>query len=207
VPAPAALVAPMTVSSYSVSVALDAGGVLAPAGMFLPLSTAPSPPAQPVAAGKERARPYSWSELETAKLKLAVTKHGRDWAALAKAVGSKSAVQCRNKVALLVKGGRMSTVRKVTHKGRFGFSSSKEGAALDATAQLGQREAQLLEDEARGVALERSAGTKRRRSNWLPDEEARLNDALWCNTRVNLKRDYWARIAGPVRRHNDDPAV
>ncbi len=89
VPAPAALVAPMTVSSYSVSVALDAGGVLAPAGMSLPLSTAPSPPAQPVAAGKERARPYSF---ETAKLKLAVTKHGgatgprwpRRWAARAR---------------------------------------------------------------------------------------------------------------------------
>jgi hypothetical protein len=197
VPAPAALVAPMTVSSYSVSVAGDAGGVLTPAGMSLPLSTAPSPPAKSVAAGKERARPYSWSELETAKLKLAVNKHGRDWAALAKAVGSKSAVQCRSKVALLVKGGRMSTVRKMTHNGRFGLSSSKEDAALDATAQLDQHEAQLLEDEARGVSLERATGIKRRRSNWLPDEEARLNEALERDTRVNLKRD-WAAIAGHV---------
>jgi hypothetical protein len=193
VPAPAALVAPMTVSSYSVSVAVGAGGVLAPAGMPLPLSRA-----QSVAAGEKRARPYSWSELETAKLKLAVSKHGRDWAAVAKEVGSKDKAQCRSKVTLLVKGGRISTVRKMTHKGVFCFSSSKEDAALDETAQLDQHEAQLLADEARGVALERVAGTKRRCSNWLPDEETRLNEALERDARANPKRRDWAAIAGHV---------
>jgi hypothetical protein len=49
----------------------------------------------------------SWSEVELGALKRAVALHGRDWAAVASSVGSKTSGQCMSKVANEVAAGRM----------------------------------------------------------------------------------------------------
>ncbi len=40
----------------------------------------------------------SWSASELRLLRVAVRRHGRDWAAVARGVGNKTNVQCRGKV-------------------------------------------------------------------------------------------------------------
>ena len=49
----------------------------------------------------------SWSKAELGALKRAVTLHGRDWAAVASSLGSKTRQQCKSKVASEVVAGRM----------------------------------------------------------------------------------------------------
>ena len=49
----------------------------------------------------------SWSKNELGALKNAVTVHGRDWAAVASSVGSKTQEQCKDKVAKEFAAGRM----------------------------------------------------------------------------------------------------
>ncbi len=49
----------------------------------------------------------SWSQVELGALKRAVALHGRNWAAVASCVGSKTMQQCRDKVAKEVAAGRM----------------------------------------------------------------------------------------------------
>jgi hypothetical protein len=49
----------------------------------------------------------SWSQVELDALKRAVALHGRDWAAVANSVGSKTKLQCVHKVAKEVAAGRM----------------------------------------------------------------------------------------------------
>ncbi len=46
-----------------------------------------------------------WSKVELGALKRAVALHGRDWAAVASSVGSKTIMQCKNKVAVEVAAG------------------------------------------------------------------------------------------------------
>jgi hypothetical protein len=48
-----------------------------------------------------------WSRVELGALKRAVALHGRDWAAVARSIGSKTRQQCMNKVATEVAAGRM----------------------------------------------------------------------------------------------------
>jgi hypothetical protein len=50
---------------------------------------------------------HSWSQVELDALKRAVALHGRDWAAVASSVGSRSRQQCQGKVREEVKAGRM----------------------------------------------------------------------------------------------------
>jgi hypothetical protein len=49
----------------------------------------------------------SWSKVELDALKRAVALHGRDWAAVASSVGSKTRVQCKDKIDNEVAAGRM----------------------------------------------------------------------------------------------------
>ena len=49
----------------------------------------------------------SWSKVELGALKRAVALHGRNWAAVASSVGSKTRQQCKHKVANEVMAGRM----------------------------------------------------------------------------------------------------
>ena len=49
----------------------------------------------------------SWSQAELIQLKAAVDRHGRDWFAVSRDVGSKTRQQCRYKVAFEVAAGRM----------------------------------------------------------------------------------------------------
>jgi hypothetical protein len=49
----------------------------------------------------------SWSQAELVQLKAAVDRHGRDWAAVTRDVGSKTKKQCLNKVEKEVAAGRM----------------------------------------------------------------------------------------------------
>jgi hypothetical protein len=49
----------------------------------------------------------SWSKVELGALKRAVALHGRDWAAVASSVGSKTRQQCMDKVVTEVAAGRM----------------------------------------------------------------------------------------------------
>jgi hypothetical protein len=49
----------------------------------------------------------SWSQAELIQLKAAVYRHGRDWAAVSRDVGSKTTTQCRDKVKTEVAAGRM----------------------------------------------------------------------------------------------------
>ena len=55
---------------------------------------------------RERAQ-ESWSQAELVQLKAAVDRHGRDWAAVSRDVGSKTRQQCINKVKWDVIAGRM----------------------------------------------------------------------------------------------------
>ena len=55
---------------------------------------------------RERAQ-ESWSQAELVQLKAAVDRHGRDWAAVSRDVGSKTKQQCLNKVKNEVAAGRM----------------------------------------------------------------------------------------------------
>jgi hypothetical protein len=47
----------------------------------------------------------SWSQAELIQLKAAVDRHGRDWAAVTRDVGSKTKKQCLNKVRRGAHGG------------------------------------------------------------------------------------------------------
>jgi hypothetical protein len=49
----------------------------------------------------------SWSKAELLRLRKAVSRHGRDWVAVSRDVGSKTNQQCMNKVATEVAAGRM----------------------------------------------------------------------------------------------------
>ncbi len=49
----------------------------------------------------------SWSQAELVQLKAAVDRHGRDWAAVTRDVGSKTRKQCWGKVKIEVAAGRM----------------------------------------------------------------------------------------------------
>ena len=49
----------------------------------------------------------SWSQAELVQLKAAVDRHGRDWVAVSRDVGSKTRQQCRKKVNIEVAAGRM----------------------------------------------------------------------------------------------------
>ncbi len=49
----------------------------------------------------------SWSKVELGALKRAVALHGRDWAAVASSVGSKTRQQCKDKVKTEAVAGRM----------------------------------------------------------------------------------------------------
>ncbi len=49
----------------------------------------------------------SWSQAELVQLKAAVDRHGRDWAAVSRDVGSKTTQQCYNKVFFEAASGRM----------------------------------------------------------------------------------------------------
>ncbi len=49
----------------------------------------------------------SWSQAELVQLKAAVDRHGRDWVAVSRDVGSKTRHQCLNKVRIEVAAGRM----------------------------------------------------------------------------------------------------
>jgi hypothetical protein len=49
----------------------------------------------------------SWSQAELIQLKAAVDRHGRDWVAVSRDVGSKTNKQCKNKVMVEVAAGRM----------------------------------------------------------------------------------------------------
>jgi hypothetical protein len=49
----------------------------------------------------------SWSQAELIQIKAAVDRHGRDWAAVTRDVGSKTKKQCLNKVQFEVAAGRM----------------------------------------------------------------------------------------------------
>jgi hypothetical protein len=48
----------------------------------------------------------SWTEAELLKLKQAVDRHGRDWAAVSRDVGSKTSQQCQHKLSNEVRAGR-----------------------------------------------------------------------------------------------------
>ncbi len=50
---------------------------------------------------------HSWSQVELDALKRAVALHGKDWAAVASSVGSKTREQCKRKVDKEVPAGRM----------------------------------------------------------------------------------------------------
>jgi predicted SprT family Zn-dependent metalloprotease len=63
-----------------------------------------------VAAGRMEepgGKQESWSQAELIQLKAAVDRHGRDWAAVSRDVGSKTNKQCLNKVKSEVAAGRM----------------------------------------------------------------------------------------------------
>jgi hypothetical protein len=49
----------------------------------------------------------TWSAGELRLLRVAVRRHGRDWAAVARGVGSKTNVQCHDKVSKEARAGRM----------------------------------------------------------------------------------------------------
>jgi hypothetical protein len=49
----------------------------------------------------------SWSQAELIQLKAAVDRHGRDWFAVWRDVGSKTRLQCQQKVMIDVAAGRM----------------------------------------------------------------------------------------------------
>ncbi len=49
----------------------------------------------------------SWSQTELIQLKAAVDRHGLDWVAVSRDVGSKTNKQCREKVKIEVAAGRM----------------------------------------------------------------------------------------------------
>ncbi len=49
----------------------------------------------------------SWRKVELLRLSKAVGRHGRDWVAVSRDVGSKTKQQCNNKVAAEVAAGRM----------------------------------------------------------------------------------------------------
>ncbi len=51
--------------------------------------------------------PSTWSAGELRLLRVAVRRHGRDWAAVARGVGSKSNRQCMDKVVAEARAGRM----------------------------------------------------------------------------------------------------
>jgi hypothetical protein len=63
-----------------------------------------------VGAGRMQ-EPYgkqeSWSQAELVQLKAAVDRHGRDWVAVSRDVGSKTRNQCLKKVKIEVAAGRM----------------------------------------------------------------------------------------------------
>jgi predicted SprT family Zn-dependent metalloprotease len=56
-------------------------------------------------SGKQKQE--SWSQAELVQLKAAVDRHGRDWVAVSRDVGSKTRQQCRKKVNIEVAAGRM----------------------------------------------------------------------------------------------------
>jgi hypothetical protein len=56
-------------------------------------------------SGKQKQE--SWSQAELVQLKAAVDRHGRDWVAVSRDVGSKTRQQCRSKVNIEVAAGRM----------------------------------------------------------------------------------------------------
>jgi hypothetical protein len=63
-----------------------------------------------VAAGRMQEpadKQESWSQAELVQLKAAIDRHGRDWAAVSRYVGSKTKQQCCNKVNTEVREGRM----------------------------------------------------------------------------------------------------
>jgi hypothetical protein len=53
----------------------------------------------------------AWSQAELVQLKAAVDRHGRDWAAVSRGVGSKTRILCLNKVTFEVGAGRMEEPR------------------------------------------------------------------------------------------------
>ena len=57
--------------------------------------------------GGKQERGESWSQAELIQLKAAVDRHGRDWAAVTRDVGSKTKQQCKNQVQFEVAAGRM----------------------------------------------------------------------------------------------------
>jgi hypothetical protein len=58
-----------------------------------------------------------WSNAELLKLMQAVERHGRDWVAISRDVGSKTAQQCKGKVSTEVGAGRMVLPESKRHHG------------------------------------------------------------------------------------------
>ncbi len=90
----------------------------------------------------------SWSEVELGALEQAVTLHGRDWAAVARSVGSKTNEQCRRKVSVEVAAGRMQ--EPGGKRVQDSWSEVELGALEQAVAQHGRD----------WVAVARSVGSK-----------------------------------------------